>query len=150
MSKGMIERGAEYRAGQLEDIRNQQTEICSIEYLNDPLDKNWLIALDSVNNENDIDRMDEEKLKALVRKTYRYEIVDAELETEEPENPWEDTAHRPSDPDDDATAPSSPTKVIKVTMLTPDEIMRELGFDEEHMDWAMLIYGTLADSENSG
>ena len=144
------DRYEEYRAEQLEEIRNAQAAVCSIEYLNDPLDKSWLIALDSVNNENDINQMDEEKLKKLIRKTYHYEIVDAQPVADEYENPWEDTTHRSSYPEDDAETPTNPVKVMQVTTLAPEEIMRELGFDSEHINWATLIHETLADNENGG
>ena len=40
--------------------------------------------------------------------------------------------------------------MIKVTMLTPEEIMRQLGFDNEHTDWAELIYTTLEDNADIG
>ena len=140
----------EYRAEQLEEICDEQEETCSIEYLNDPLDRNWLIALDSVNNGNDIDQMDEEKLKELIKNTYTYEIVDAEpKESREPENPWEDTTHSATD-SDTSSKPSKPSKVIKVTTQAPEDIMRELGFDDEHMNWATLIYDTLKNNLDNG
>jgi hypothetical protein len=134
----------QYRARQLETVKNQQSATCTIEYLNDPLQKGWLIALDSVNNENDLNDMTEEKLKELIKQTYTYEIADAEpREDTDDTNPWDDTAHRPPD---ESSEPSEPDKVIQVTTLAPDKVMDRLGFDDEHRNWAQLIYETYSGS----
>ena len=141
---------AVYRDEQLEAVKNSQMGVaCNIEYLNDPFETSWLIAIDSVNNSNNINNMNEEKLKELIKQTYTYEIVEAEVKKDvSSENPWEDTTHEITDP----TAPEqpqNPTKTIKVTTSTPEEVMKLLNFNEENIDWANLIYDTLKSNEYS-
>ena len=138
----------DYRAEQLDAIRDQQNATCSIEYENGDFDKNWLIAIDSVNNENDINNMTEDKLKALIQQTYTYEIVYAQPETSvSSSNPWGNTV---SQDNSSSAEPANPTKIIKVTTRTPEEVMRILGFDQDHIDWATAMHDALAGDVSSG
>jgi len=134
-----------YRTEQLNEVKDQHIgDFCGIEYVNEPFDKNWLIAIDSVNNDNDISDITEEKLKDLIKKTYTYEIVYTVLEEYSLSDPWEDAIYETEDSTDSRDEPDNTTKTIKVTTVSPEEVMRSMDFDEEKTNWAMLIYSTLS------
>ena len=133
-----------YKTEQINEIKSQQIGTsCSIEYMNDSFDKNWLIAIDSVNNDNNISAMTEKKLKELIGKTYTYEIIDTEPEEVSSSNPWENTNLEPETSDVSENDPDNSTKIIQVTTVSPKEVMRCVGFNEEKINWATLIYSTL-------
>lgn len=150
--QGYYSRYDEYLKEQLDDIIENELgrdTSCDIEYTNDSLDVNWLMAIDCVNNENDLDKLSDEKLKSLIKQTYTYEFVDKEPDTTtETSDPWDDTAHRP--PDETEETGATATKVMKVTTLSPNEIMENLNFDDEHKDWATLIYETYVGGQDGG
>jgi len=121
-----------YRDEQLADI---DSDSFTIEYANDSFETNWLIAIDSVHNNNHISNMNEGRLRELIKSTYTYEVID----TEQEEDPWDDTEEESE----------TPSKTIRVTTFSPYEAMRELNFSAENVEWATVIYNTLNDNQYS-
>jgi hypothetical protein len=139
----------EYRDAQIHTLIVEQGVPCKVEYINEPFDKDWLTAIDCVNNGNDTDRLSEDGLKDLIRKTYTCEMKDViPAELPNPPSPWEDTSHRP--PDELPERPVTAYKIIRVTTLSPEEVMRGIGFDAEEFNWARLIHRSQTEDEGDG
>jgi len=131
-----------YRNRQLNEIKSQQGTTCNFEFVNESFDKYWFIAIHSVKNDNDIEKMSEHEIIELVKKTYKYEIVDPEPKDTSSSNPWDDTTHEIPKTDEELTENANPSKIIKVTTQTPAELMRSLNFNDEKTDWATIIFET--------
>lgn len=113
-----------------------------VQYMNDSLNRNWLVALHTVITNNDLDIMSESNLRDLIANTFRYEITvveNIEEDEAESENPWDDTTHKPQTPEEDENDKSGMT-LIQVYTLSPAKIMDKLNFDGEHRDWAVQLY----------
>ena len=155
------EKYALYMYEQLREIKDgieRQGFTCSIEYVNEPFEQGWLIAIDCVNNDNDLDHLSEENLKDLIKLTYTYEIIDKtpspeglSTPTPSPEglpaptpttNPWNNTAPQTSDPVGETGAQEPDEKIMVVTTLDPVSVMEKLNFDEEKVEWASFLHET--------
>lgn len=88
----------------------------------DPTDVIWLIAIDSVRNQQNVMRMSTGGILELVKRTFAV------------------ITH--SDNDGNTT--------VNVKNKSPDEIMDELGFDEDQKNWAELMVNTIKTAQENG
>jgi murein DD-endopeptidase MepM/ murein hydrolase activator NlpD len=130
----------EFRNSLIEVIVSQQGVSCKVEFLNDTFDEDWLIAIDSVRHDNDLNKMSEQDFREFIGKTFTFEVAETPSEEQKVTEPYDDTAHRLAD----EPAPEDKPKdvIVKITTLSPTELMRKLEFSEEKRNWAEMIFET--------
>lgn len=94
----------------------------------------WIMAIDAVRNNQDIMEMDKDSIKELIKKSFVVE------KTETSSN--NDTGGE--------TDSSNNSKSVTVRNKSPDELMDELGFDDEQKNWATLMVKTVKDAVAAG
>lgn len=90
----------------------------------------WIMAIDAVRNKQDIMEMDKASIKELIKKSYVVETIDND-----------------SGGDTDG---ANNSKSVVVRNKSPDELMDELGFDDEQKNWATLMVKTVKDAAAAG
>lgn len=90
----------------------------------------WIMAIDAVRNKQDIMEMDKASIKELIKKSYVVETIDNDSDGE--------------------TDGANNSKSVVVRNKSPDELMDELGFDDEQKNWATLMVKTVKDAVAAG
>ena len=72
--------------------------------------------------------------------TYSYEIDDAQ-------DSQDNSSDASSSIDSEMVQPQE-QRTINITVLSPDEVMQNLGFEEDRISWAYLIYDNLTNSSS--
>jgi len=88
---------------------------------NTPMDIYWIISIDGVGKKQDVYNLNEREIKKLIRNSL---IVEVERE--------------------ERTSEDETTIVVTITITTksPEQIMEDEGYDEDHKNWARLLYNT--------
>ena len=90
----------------------------------------WIMAIDAVRNNQDIMEMDKDSIKELIKKSFVVETIDNDS--------------------DGKTDGANNSKSVVVRNKSPDELMDELGFDDEQKNWATLMVKTVKDAAAAG
>lgn len=90
----------------------------------------WIMAIDAVRNKQDIMEMDRDSIKELIKKSFVVETTD--------------------NSDGNETDGADKSKTVTVRNKSPDELMDELGFDDEQKNWATLMVKTVKDAVAAG
>ena len=110
---------AEYRVEVVNEIIEENTNDDDDVTVNDDgtaMDIYWIISIDGVGKKQDVYNLSEREIKKLIK-----ESLDV-------------TVERSEDDENKVT--------ITITTKTPEEIMDGQGYDEDHKNWARLLYNT--------
>ena len=103
---------------EIEDENSNDDDTVTSEETGNSMDMFWYIAIDGVRHKQDVFNLNEDEIKQLIKDSF-------EVETER----------------------NGKNVSIKLTALSPDELMDKLGYTDEEKNWARLLYNTTTDSQ---
>ena len=98
--------------------------------------RNWLTAISSVIHEQEMERIDENSVRALVKKNLDYSYI---VET------WEETVG--SDENGNPITETRTRIIISIWTISPDALMERLGFSMFQKEWARFFYTNINDTQ---
>ncbi len=99
--------------------------------------RNWLIAINSVMQEQKLGQMDENEIRGLVKSNLDYSYTTETYEV--------DTGR--TDENGDPIMETKTRIIISIWTITPDALMDKLGFNDFQKEWAAFIYGNINDTQ---
>ena len=110
-----------YKADVINEIKDENSnddDTVTTEEIGSEMDVFWFISIDGVKHKQDVYNLNETEIKQLIKDSLSVEV----------ERDGKNVS-------------------IKLTYLSPDELMEKLAYSDEEKNWARLLYNTTTDSQ---